>query len=83
MYCREHFAYEESIMPRAKYTNYAIHKGEHIELTSKALTLARIFNENRVVGNLALLRFLKEWTQRHILSSDGRYSVYLRAAGIE
>jgi hypothetical protein len=69
-------------MLQADYPDYFHHKAEHVKLAEKALTLAKDFNEDRVVRSLALLNLLKEWTQRHILSSDKRYSVYLRAADI-
>lgn len=80
--CREHFAYEESLMLQAEYPDYFRHKAEHVKLAEKALTLAKDFNEERVMRSLALLNLLKEWTQRHILSSDKRYSAYLKVADI-
>jgi len=81
-YCREHFAYEESLMLQANYPDYHSHRAEHLRLAEKALTLAKDFHEDKVLRSLALLNLLKEWTQRHILSSDKRYSAYLRAADI-
>lgn len=81
-YCREHFFHEESMMLRTKYPDYLRHKAEHIKLTEKALALANDFNKNGVIKSLALLNFLKEWIQRHIVSSDRQYSAHLQAAGI-
>ncbi len=77
---REHFAYEERLMLQAKYPDYFRHKAEHVKLAEKALTLAKAFDEDKVMRSLSLLNLLKEWTLRHILSFDKRYSAYLRAA---
>jgi len=81
-YCREHFTYEEGLMLKAGYPGYLAHQAEHIKLIEKALTLIKEFDESKVVRSLALLTFLKEWTQRHILYSDRHYSAHLLAAGI-
>jgi hemerythrin len=82
-YCRLHFAYEESLMLQAEYPDYFRHRVEHNELMEKALTLAKDFDESKVMRSLALLNLLQEWTQRHILSSDKEYSTHLQAAGIQ
>jgi hemerythrin-like metal-binding protein len=81
-YCREHFAHEENMMLRAEYPDYSRHKHEHAKLLERALTLGNDFNESRVVRSLTLLTLLKEWTQRHILSSDKQYSSHLIASGV-
>ena len=81
--CREHFAHEESLMLQAEYPEYRRHKTEHAVLMAKVLTLAKDFDEDKVMRSLTLLGFLNEWLQRHIISSDKRYSSYLRAAALE
>lgn len=80
--CREHFAYEEKMMLQTKYPDYLKHKAEHAKLTEKALTLMKDFDENKIMRSLSLLNLLKEWTQRHIVDSDKRYSAHMQAAGL-
>jgi hemerythrin-like metal-binding protein len=82
-HCRQHFAYEESLMLQTEYPDYFRHRVEHNELMEKTLTLAKDFDESKVMRSLALLNLLQEWTQRHILSSDKEYSAHLQAAGIQ
>jgi hemerythrin-like metal-binding protein len=81
-HCREHFACEEGMMLKAGYPGYLRHKAEHISLTEKAKALARDFDEGKLVCSLAFLTLLKEWTQRHILSTDKKYSSHLQSAGL-
>ena len=81
-YCHEHFAYEESLMLQAEYPDYLRHKAEHAKLMEKVLVLAKDFDEDTVLRSLALLGFLNEWLQRHVISSDRLYSTYLQSAGI-
>jgi hemerythrin len=82
IYCRKHFSYEESMMLQAEYPDYLRHKTEHAKLMEKVLVLAKDFDDDTLMRSLALLGFLNEWLQRHVISSDRQYSAYLQSAGI-
>ena len=81
-YTRDHFADEEKLMRQAAYPSYASHKAEHDKLTSEVVKLVQDMEAGRVAMSMQLLEFLKEWLQKHILSTDKQYTHPLKAAGI-
>jgi hemerythrin len=81
-YTRDHFADEEKLMRQAAYPAYASHKAEHDRLTNEVVRLVQDMEAGRVAMSMQLLEFLKEWLQKHILSTDKQYSSRLQAAGV-
>lgn len=81
-YTREHFAYEESMMKRAKYPDFVNHKAEHDKLTDAVVKTVQEFESGKAVLSIELLTFLRKWLQTHILGCDKKYSAPMRAAGI-
>jgi hemerythrin len=81
-YTREHFAYEESLMLRAKYPEFSAHKIEHDKLTNQVLKMKQDFERGNTAISLSLADFLSQWLQAHILNRDKKYSDHLLAAGM-
>jgi hemerythrin len=81
-YTREHFAYEESLMIRAKYPDFDKHKAEHDRLTGEVTKTVQDFEAGKVMLSMKLLDFLKGWLQNHILTVDKKYTSYMQSAGI-
>ena len=80
-YTREHFAYEESLMVRAKYPDYAAHKSEHEKLTKEVIQMKQDFARGDSAISLSLSDFLSQWLQAHILNRDMKYGDHMLAAG--
>lgn len=81
-YTREHFAYEESLMLRARYPDYAAHKAEHTKLTQQVLKIKQDLDKGDSTITLSLAEFLSQWLRTHILDRDQKYSECLLAAEI-
>jgi hemerythrin len=81
-YTREYFASEESLMLRARYTDYGKHKAEHNKLTMEVMQMVRDFEQGKIALSMDLQDFLSQWLQTHIVSSDKKYTCHLQAAGI-
>jgi hemerythrin len=81
-YTRDHFADEEKLMRQAAYPAYTTHKAEHDKLTSEVVKLVQDMEAGRCTMSMQLLEFLRDWLQKHILSTDKQYSSQLQAAGV-
>ncbi len=81
-YTREHFAYEESLMQKAKYPDLGAHRIEHVKLTTAVSKMKQDFDKGNTAISLTLADFLKDWLKAHIAARDQKYTEYLVAAGI-
>ncbi len=80
-YAALHFSTEEKMFAHTNYIYTAEHKKEHNSFVLKAKSLKEDF-ENKT-GNLtfALINFLKDWLNSHILVSDMKYVDCLKKHG--
>jgi hemerythrin len=81
-YTRVHFAHEERLMAVSGYPEFASHKAEHEALTRKVEEFQSTFRAGQAAITVQLLLFLKTWLERHIASSDQKYSPYVRGKAV-
>ena len=76
-YTRSHFAHEERLMRQNNYPQFAAHKAEHDQLTAQVAAFQAELAGGRATISVQLLRFLRDWLEKHIQESDRRYAPYL------
>lgn len=80
-YTEAHFADEERLMEKHQFPGLAQHRAEHAALTARVLQFRAQFEAgDRDIG-AAVLNFLRDWLQGHILNTDKAYSAFLRSRG--
>ena len=76
-YAEFHFAREEKVMSACKYAGLDSQKSEHRDFVKRIQEVTARFDEDTEgsieVVNEALLGFLKEWLNHHILTEDMAY----------
>jgi hemerythrin len=76
-YAEYHFAREEKVMAACRYPGVREHKLEHRDFVDRINRLHRRFDDNpeeaATVVNEALLNFLQDWLNHHILIEDMAY----------
>jgi hemerythrin len=82
-YTQSHFANEEQYMQRAGYADFAIHKAQHVQLTTQVNQMMMDLQDKKLALSLNLLSFMKQWLTKHILLCDMKYVSALDAAGIK
>ena len=82
-YTGYHFRTEEDLFQKYGYPDLIKHKEEHDDLTQKALDLKTSFDEGRLMNNIEIIIFLKDWLNTHILDTDKKYSAFLNSKGVE
>ncbi len=79
-YAEYHFAREEEVMAACQYPQIREHKREHRDFVDRINQLHRQFDEapedTAAVVNEALLAFLEDWLNHHILIQDMAYRPY-------
>ncbi len=83
VYIEKHFSYEEGLFAEHGFPDEEAHRREHEILTEQVETLRKRFEAEEGMITVALLEFLKNWLQNHILDSDKRYSSFLQEKGVE
>lgn len=79
---REHFSDEEEAMARTGYPDLEIHRLVHRLLGENLAFCVERLEKKELLLNEALLDFIKNWLDRHIIGMDKRYSDYLNERGI-
>jgi hemerythrin len=73
-YTRIHFADEEAMMQRHKYSDFASHKEMHVKLLTNVERLVAAYQADPSAKNAgALGDYLKTWLANHILGIDKKY----------
>jgi hemerythrin len=80
-YTQQHFAFEENLMRKGRYSGLEAHLEEHRKLISQVQELRTKFLSGKITISIQVMTFLKEWLQAHILGSDAKYAHVLRSAG--
>lgn len=82
-YTDYHFRTEEELFQKYEYPDLVKHKEEHDDLTQKAIDLKTSFDEGRLMHNIEVILFLKDWLNTHILDTDKKYSTFLNSKGVD
>jgi hemerythrin len=73
-YTKYHFGYEEALMEKYNYPDYATHKFEHDFFIKKVLKIAgKDFEEDQNQTMMEIVRFVADWVAGHILDTDMKY----------
>ena len=78
-YTQSHFAHEERLLQLHGYPEFAAHKAQHDQLTAQVLAFQTDLSGGKTTMSVQLLRFLKEWLEKHIQETDRRYAAHLIA----
>jgi len=72
-YVITHFATEEKLMKKYKYSDYDQHKQEHKFFIDKLNEFKIKFSNGNLSISLEVLNFLKDWLLKHIIGTDRKY----------
>jgi hemerythrin len=81
-YTRTHFAAEERIMKANGYPEYDVHKEKHDKMTDKVANIYRDYQDGKASMTLDVMKFLENWVDKHIMSTDKQYMPYLNSKGV-
>lgn len=81
-YLGVHFTYEEELMKKSEYPEYAKHKAEHDEMRKKMFNIKSLYSGGvgEVVCSIKGLFCL--WLDDHKKNTDNKFGVYARSKGI-
>ncbi|ACL16435.1 hemerythrin-like metal-binding protein [Methanosphaerula palustris E1-9c] len=77
-----HFQAEEKYMVEYNYPRYHAHKIEHDAFVKKVTDFQKDFVDNRLGLTLDLMKFLKDWVNNHIKSTDKQYTALFNKSGL-
>lgn len=77
-YVQTHFKFEEELLQKAGYPDFANHKAQHDEFTRKVLETAKNFNASTPLTAVKFARFLYDWILAHISHTDRLYVPYIK-----
>lgn len=72
-----HFRFEEELIQRSGFPQVAEHRKMHDELLDQVRTMRGSLAVGGHVSHKAVVRFLADWLQNHILREDMEYKPYL------
>ncbi|MCP5105735.1 MAG: hemerythrin family protein, partial [bacterium] len=81
-YAGVHFSYEEKLLNRYNYPEYAKHKTEHDAFVEKTVEFQEKYNQGKLMLSMEVMNFLKDWLKNHILGTDKKYSSFFNERGI-
>lgn len=77
-----HFKTEEDLFLKYGYFEFLLHKKEHDDLTKQATELKNKFDKGEMIITMEVMKFLKDWLNKHILESDKKYGPFLNSKGV-
>ena len=81
-YAKFHFAGEEALLDKTKYSGLAQHRAEHRQFEKRVDQFRQDLQEGKMGQSIELVAFLKDWLHNHIKQVDRQYSAHLNAQGI-
>jgi len=82
-YTKSHFADEEKEFRRFLYPDYIIHKLEHEKFVRQIAKFNESHKNDIQDLSFEVFKFLQDWLQQHILSTDKKYASFLISKGME
>jgi len=79
---KAHFATEEALFQEHGYPAEAAHRDEHRHLAERVLDLKADFDAGNTAVTLEVMRFLREWLIKHIVSSDRDFIPFFASRGV-
>jgi len=81
-YTETHFSYEERLLKRHGYPDFAGHKALHDELTRQVKKFGQDFQNGHVAISVELMNFVENWLRQHIGKVDRGYIPLLTAKAV-
>lgn len=81
-YTRKHFSEEEAMLAKAGYPALDQHRAVHRDLTKKVEEYVTRHTQGDPTVGPQLARFLSDWLNSHIQSTDQNYGKWLKDSGI-
>lgn len=82
-YTEYHFGYEEELMQKYNYPEYATHKIEHDFFVKKLKKIAgKDLDEDQGRTMMEIVHFVADWISGHILDTDVKYKVVMQKNGL-
>ncbi|OIO02406.1 MAG: hypothetical protein AUJ49_06160 [Desulfovibrionaceae bacterium CG1_02_65_16] len=81
-YTVKHFAQEEELFERYGYPETAAHKEIHAKLVQQVLDFENALKSGRAKVTMDIMRFLKDWLEKHIKGTDKKYGPFFNSKGI-
>ncbi|MCC6408567.1 MAG: bacteriohemerythrin [Planctomycetes bacterium] len=80
-YTVTHFAHEEKLFATHGYAEAASHKAEHDKLAKQVLEFQAQIKAGKTKLSAAVMNFLRDWLNNHILGTDKKYAPFLKGKG--
>ena len=82
-YTNYHFAHEEQLFATTGYAEAEAHKKEHDAMAAWAKEVQDEYKQGSMAAPaLEVMVRLKDWVFDHILGSDQKYALYMKAMGV-
>src|SRR3989338_1239899 len=82
-YTKYHFSAEEELMRKFSYPQYINHKSAHDTFIMKVVQFQDEFRQGRIlVLSVEVIRFVRDWLFKHILTVDKQYSSFFNQQGV-
>jgi hemerythrin len=78
-----HFQAEEKYMQQFHYPNYLQHKAQHDAFVKKVVDFKKDYDAGRLGLTLDLMKFLRDWVENHIKSTDKGYTALFLKNGLK
>ena len=82
-FAKEHFEMEETYMSTFKYSDYLLHYNEHLNFSLHMI----IYNNQVINGEYKILdelhKYLQEWVDYHLLTTDKKYTKCFNKHGLK
>jgi len=79
---KAHFATEEAFFQEHGYPAEAAHRDEHRHLAERVIDLKADFDAGNTAVTLEVMRFLRDWLVKHILSADRDFVPFFASRGV-
>jgi len=78
-----HFQTEEKYMQQFHYPTYLQHKAQHDAFVKKVADFQKEYEAGHLGISLDLMKFLRDWVENHIKSTDKNYSALFLKNGLK
>ncbi len=82
-YTKTHFHYEEDLLQKNNYPDFASHKEQHNNMIKHVEEVLAEYEKNRDTAMRNAVNYLKDWLITHINGTDKMYSRFLIDKGVK
>ncbi|MCP3924395.1 MAG: hemerythrin family protein [Desulfobacterales bacterium] len=81
-YTMNHFKNEEMYFKKFNYPDKADHIKEHLSFVEKVSEFKEGFETGKLSLSIEVMNFLKDWLQKHINTTDKKYTAFFNEKGL-